>query len=84
MFKRIAMLAAIVILTSGFIGGFSSSKPESWKIWEKHNPGNTQVIDHSKWDTILNKYIITDETGLNLFAYGDVTDADNALLTSPK
>ena len=82
MFKRIAMLAAIVILTSGFIGGFSSSKPEAWDIWEKHNPENTASIDHSKWDGILKKYISTDETGLNLFAYGDVSEDDNALLKS--
>jgi len=82
MLKRISILPVIVLMTSGFIGGFSSSAPEAWDIWEDNNPGNKQPIDHSKWNTILNKYITTDDTGLNLFAYGKVSAEDNALLKS--
>jgi len=80
MFKRIAMIAGIVIMTSGFIGGFSSSEPEVWDIWEDHNPQNTQPIDHSIWDGLLKKYISADGKGLNRFAYGKVSSEDNKAL----
>lgn len=80
MLKRIMMIAGIVMITSGFIGSFSSNKPKAWDIWEDHNPDNTQSIDHSAWDKLLKKYINTDETGLNRFAYGKVSTEDNKTL----
>lgn len=82
MMKRIAMIAGIVVMTSGFIGGFSSSEPEVWDIWEDNNPANTQPIDHSAWDGLLKKYIKQDETGLNRFAYGKVSAKDNQALNA--
>lgn len=82
MIKRIMMIAGIVMMTSGFIGGSSSSEPEVWDIWEDNNPDNTQPIDHSAWDSLLKKYIKQDEQGLNLFAYGKVTAADNKALNA--
>jgi len=80
MMKRLIVLAVIVVMTSGFIGGFSSSEPEIWDIWEDHNPENTKPIDHSKWDGLLKKYITKDDENLNRFAYGKVTPEDNAVL----
>ena len=82
MIKRTAMIAGIVIITSGFIGGFSSSEPEVWDIWEDNNPSNTQPIDHSIWDGLLKKYISADGTGLNRFAYGKVSNEDNKALNT--
>ena len=82
MIKRIMMTVGIVLITSGFIGGFSSSKPEVWDIWEDNNPANTQSIDHSTWDRLLKKYIEQDATGLNRFAYGKVSAEDNKALNS--
>ncbi len=80
MLKRFAMIAGIVFMTSGFIGGFSSSEPEVWDVWKDHNPENTKPIDHSKWDSLLKKYISQDDENLNLFAYGEVTPQDNKAL----
>jgi len=82
MLIRFTTLAFIFVMTTGFISGFSSNAPKVWKKWGKHNPQNSTPIDHSKWDTILKKYITTDETNLNLFSYGDVTTEDNTLLKS--
>jgi len=82
MIKRVMMTAGIVLMTSGFIGGFSSSEPEAWDIWEDNNPANTQAIDHSAWDGLLKKYIKQDATGLNRFAYGKVNAEDNKTLNS--
>lgn len=80
MLKRLAMIGAIVVMTSGFIGGFSSSEPELWDIWQDNNPDNKQAIDHSAWDGLLKKHITQDEDGLNLFAYSKMSEKDNKTL----
>ena len=77
---RSAALIAVLFATSGFLNSWSSSKPEVWEGWDSHNPKNTKPIDHSAWGGILKKYISTDKTGLNRFAYAKVTKADKAAL----
>lgn len=44
--------------------------------FESHNPSSTLTLDHSPWNAILQKYVSTDSTGLNRFAYGAVDDGD--------
>jgi len=82
MLKRIMIIAGIFMMTTGFIGGFSSSAPEIWDIWEDNNPENSQPIDHSAWDGLLKKYVTKDTTGLNRFAYGKVSVEDNKALNA--
>ena len=76
MFLRIFAMITVIVFASGFIGGFSSSEPEVWDIWEDNNPENIQAIDHSTWDRLLKKHIKQDGTGLNRFAYSAMTDQD--------
>ncbi len=77
---RSAALVAVLLATSGFLNSWSSSKPELWEGWEAHNPKNAEPINHSAWNALLQKYVTTDKTGLNRFAYGKVTKADKQLL----
>ncbi|WP_170411704.1 DUF547 domain-containing protein [Ruegeria atlantica] len=39
-----------------------------------------EKIDHRDWTVFLNRYVATDETGVNRVAYGQVTQADRARL----
>ncbi|MGB5863329.1 MAG: DUF547 domain-containing protein [Sulfitobacter sp.] len=78
--RPIALVVALTVLPAGLFTNFSSSEPEAWEYWEYNNAENTQAIDHSAWDSILQEYIKPDGNGLNLFAYGSVTDADKAAL----
>ncbi|NNF78196.1 MAG: DUF547 domain-containing protein, partial [Rhizobiales bacterium] len=77
---RSAALIAVLFAVSGFLSSWSSSKPEVWEGWDAHNPKNTKPIDHSAWGAVLEKYISTDKTGLNRFAYGKVSQADKKTL----
>ncbi len=77
---RSLALVAVLFATSGFLNSWSSSKPELWEGWDAHNPKNTKAIDHSVWGALLSKYVTTDSTGLNRFAYGKVTAADRKAL----
>lgn len=77
---KAAAVSAALFFTTGFFGGWSSSAPELWEGWEANNPKNTKAIDHSAWDKLLKKYVSTDKTGLNRFAYSKVTKADRKAL----
>lgn len=77
---RSAALVAVLFATSGFLNNWSSSQPELWEGWDSHNPKNTKPIDHSAWGALLKKYVKTDKTGMNLFAYGKMTAADKKAL----
>lgn len=52
------------------------------KIWTKHDPSSTIVIDHSQWDGFLAKYVKTNAQGVNLVAYGSVSGADKGALAN--
>lgn len=54
--------------------------PKAIEYWTSHNPKSTEIIDHSPWDRILQKYIQTTDTGLNLFDYGGVSADDKTAL----
>jgi len=80
--KQTAVLAAVVVMTSGFLGGWTSKQPKVWDVWELDNPDNPMPVDHSKWTALLQKYIKTDADGLNRFGYSQVSDSDRQVLKS--
>ena len=50
--------------------------------WAAHDPGSTVVVQHAAWSEFLSKYVITDGSGVNLVAYGSVSDSDKKALQS--
>lgn len=50
------------------------------KIWTKHDAGSKIVIDHAPWNDFLEKYIKTNAQGVNLVAYGRVSNDDKTAL----
>ena len=56
---------------------------ELWPRWQASVEDNIQVVDHSLWDTILTKYLVTDHlSAINRFRYGAVAAEDRQLLNS--
>ncbi len=52
-------------------------------VWNVSNDNNTAVIDHSKWQQILDKYLVTDHPSkIHLFRYADMQPADRKILKS--
>lgn len=74
------------VLTSNILWSFPAAGAPSadlWIRWQTHSNENTQVIDHTRWDTLLKKYVITeDPSGINRFRYADVTIDDKESLNA--
>ncbi|UTW55909.1 DUF547 domain-containing protein [Kordiimonas sp. SCSIO 12610] len=71
--------AACMILLTWDVAS-AQSGPKAIEYWTAHNPNSTQIVDHSVWDRILQKYIQTTDAGLNLFDYGGVSAEDKEAL----
>jgi len=82
-----AILWLFVLALAGNILSFSSvaaaPSTDLWPRWQAHSPANTKAIDHTPWDMLLKKYLVTDHpSGINRFRYADVTMADRQALDS--
>ena len=71
--------------TTGILTLFSiaSAAPSAdlWTHWQANSESSTQSIDHTPWDMLLEKYLITDHpSGINRFRYADVSKSDRKAL----
>jgi hypothetical protein len=57
--------------------------PESdlWEFWAASDEDDRSIVDHSRWQALLDRYLVTDHpSGINLFDYGAVTAEDRQAL----
>ncbi|WP_255554981.1 DUF547 domain-containing protein [Moritella sp. 24] len=80
--KRIVIkgFLSLFIILSGLYSTASITAPLSY--WDKSNESMLQDVDHSQWQYILTRYLITSKnnTQINLFNYQHVTKADKRIL----
>src|SRR5215216_3954318 len=69
-----------ILLFSLSINAFGSQHKNLWPIWQCNNPLSKETIQHDEWQQFLDKYVITNEEGINLVDYGHVKSEDKALL----
>ena len=43
--------------------------PDAWSFWQQHDNTNQATIDHSTWQRLLDQYVRTDESDINLVDY---------------
>ena len=68
--------------------GIAAPKSELWPRWQTHNAENREVIDHSAWEIILKKYLVSSQlhtessapAGINLVQYAGFSKIDYGLL----
>jgi hypothetical protein len=61
----------------------AAPSPDLWPRWQTHAADNTQVVDYSRWDKLLDKYLVTKHpSGINRFRYADVLPADRQTLAT--
>ena len=59
-----------------------AKEPVAWNFWVPSNEAGSASIDHRDWQYILDTYLVADNpSGINLFAYGDVTTTDRDRLS---
>lgn len=78
-------LITLVVLSAGLAIGYKLFAPGQDTsvtiLWSPSNEANPESIDHSKWQEVLDNYLVTDdESGVNLFDYqGLIDDEDESL-----
>ena len=51
-----------------------------WAFWNASNESNAQTVDHAQWQGFIDRHVAPSESGINLVAYGDVTQAERKKL----
>ncbi|MDM3869810.1 DUF547 domain-containing protein [Porticoccus sp. W117] len=81
---KLSSIIAIFLATAVLAGCNSSSKPSgnfSQPFWATSNEQSAATIDHSRWNRLLNKYVVANHPSkINRFRYGDVSGADKKAL----
>jgi hypothetical protein len=79
----ILWLFAVILTTNTMWFSAATAAPSAdlWPRWQTHSPNSTQTIDHTPWDMVLKKYLVTNHpSAINRFRYADVTPADRLAL----
>ncbi len=75
---RICVLFLTLFGVAGF-GGVESlfaPKAELWERWNRSDERSREIVDHGPWDQLLERYIVSDDDGVNRVAYGRISAAD--------
>lgn len=72
----IAVVGWLVVASSSH----AAPKADLWERWTAHDSTSTAVIDHAAWSRLLQTYLHDSDSGVNLFAYAEVTQADRQVL----
>ncbi len=77
--------ALLLVLSSLILSVNVHAAPTSELIdfWDESDEENTNTIDHSKWQTVLDTYLVSNHpSGINRFNYKAVSKADKSALES--
>jgi len=77
LFKGIRSLCLFISLSFLSMAVHSAPKSKMIDFWNDYEPSSHLKINHSAWNSVLQKYVVTDHpTSVNRFRYDDVTDQD--------
>ena len=66
---------ASLLLASLFTAMFANAAPaaEPWPFWQSTGEANPATIEHGEWQTLLDRYVVSDTPdGINRFRYAQV------------
>lgn len=78
-------LLTALLLCAFFWAGSAVAAPSAdlWPLWQATKEDSTQLVDHSLWDALLTKYLVTNHpSAINRFKYGAVTEEDKESLNT--
>jgi len=79
--KLLIITTLWLLLLAGTLA--AAPKADLWPRWKTHDPGSSTEVDHSAWDRLLDKYLVTNHpSGINLLNYGGVNAEDRQRLES--
>lgn len=59
---------------------WTASTDQLWAHWSTHDPQSTVSVDHQPWQTLLSRYVVESDDGINRVAYSDFDDSSKTLL----
>ena len=59
---------------------WAASTDQLWAHWSTHAPQSTVSVDHQPWQTLLSRYVVESDDGINRVAYSDFDDSSKTLL----
>ncbi len=67
-------LSILIFAAMTLFSGLASAAPapEKWAFWDRLNAESTATIDHSLWQSVLDKYLRESPDNINRFAYTEV------------
>jgi hypothetical protein len=80
--KRLLFALVLTVSVSLWLHTAAAApSPDLWPRWQANQPASTLTIDHSPWDKLLKKYLVTNHpSGINRFRYRDVSPEDRKSL----
>ena len=64
----------VVVVLFGPNTADAAPKADLWPRWQKHDPSNSQKIDHGAWDRFLREFVVANHpSGINRVRYQAVT-----------
>lgn len=70
-------LFILILMVLGLSPANAAPSPDVWPRWQTHAADDTQVVDYSLWNKLLDTYLVTNHpSGINRFRYGDVSPVD--------
>ncbi len=73
------LLSSLALLHA--IEAWAAPAADPWAFWEPRTPVSEQVLDHARWQLVLDQYLVTDDpSGVHLFRYGDVQPEQRRIL----
>ena len=77
--SRITFLCCIVFFWGGSV--LAAPKADLWPRWQANDQSSTFQINHSTWNVLLQKYLVTGHPdGINRFRYKSFTEPDKKAL----
>lgn len=78
---RLALAVIAMVSTTGFsFQSLFAPKADLWAKWQAHDSKSDQIIDHSRWTALLERYVKSGDDGINRVAYADIAAADRGTL----
>lgn len=74
----LTVLSMLTLLSLSFVT-LAAPKADLWPLWQASNPGSTEKIDHTRWQTLLNDYLLV-APGQTRFRYAAVSAQDKTAL----
>ena len=82
--RPVAVPLAAAAIAFGLVSGCGAPAPRELAGWDASDETNTATIDHGSWQEILDGYVRTDDSGVNLFDYAALSSnaGDTAKLSA--